>query len=110
MVEEEKEPGVALSRLDKLSRGIIVGDIEPETVRDGSWYTFPHAKRVATDKISTLDVGIIKGVEEERGGGCQQVTYVLRQSIYLFASRILGNLFFHNNRSERKSKMANTTC
>lgn len=33
-------PGVALTRLDKLSRGIIVRDVEPKAMRDGSGGTF----------------------------------------------------------------------
>lgn len=60
-------PGVTLEWLDELSRCIIVGDVEPEAMRDGSGNTFSQAERVATDKVSTFSIRVIQGVEEE---GC----------------------------------------
>ena len=61
------EPGVPLSGLDKLSRSIIVRDVEPEAVRNCSRDTLTEAERVSTHKIRAFSVRVIQGVEEQRG-------------------------------------------
>lgn len=73
----KNRPRVALTRLDELSWGVIVGDVEPESMRDGSWSSFPHAEGVSTDEISTVSVGVIQGVEKEWCGWSEQILNVL---------------------------------
>lgn len=86
-------PSVALARLDELSRRIIVRDVEPEPMGDSSGSSFPQAKWVATDEISTFPVGIVQRVEEEWRGWSKQILDMLSQSIDLFSSWILSHLY-----------------
>ena len=89
------QPSVALARLDKLGWGVIVRDVEPEPMGDSSLRSFPHAERVAADKVRTLSVGVVQCVEEEWCGWSQQVINVLSQRIDLFPTWILGYLYIH---------------
>lgn len=61
----ENIPGISLQRLDKLGRGIIIRDIEPEAMRNSSRGTLTKTERISTDKICTFCVWIIKGIEKE---------------------------------------------
>jgi hypothetical protein len=54
--------------------------------------TLPEAEGVSTHKVSTLAVGVVQGVEEERGGWAHDVLDVLLKSIDILASWVLGNL------------------
>lgn len=54
--------------------------------------TFPETEGVPTHKVSTLTVGVVEGVEEERGGWAQKVLNVLLKSIDILARGVLGNL------------------
>jgi hypothetical protein len=65
-VQVKVVPSVPLKRLHKLSRSIIVRDVEPKTVRNCSWDTFTETEGVATDKIGTFSVRFIEGIEKER--------------------------------------------
>lgn len=91
-VKEHAVPGVPLTRLDHLSRSIIVRDVKPQAVRDSSLGSLPEAEGVTTDKVSAFAVGIIQGVEEERGGRAEEVLDVLLKSIDVLARWVLGNL------------------
>jgi hypothetical protein len=53
---------------DKLCRSIIIRNVKPKAVRNGSGDTFTKTERVSTDKISTVSVRIIEGVEEKWSG------------------------------------------
>jgi len=61
-------------------------------VGDSSVGTLPEAEGVPTHKVSTLAVGVIQRVEEERGGWAEDVLDVLLKSIDVLAIWILGNL------------------
>lgn len=90
--EQNAIPFVPLLRLDQLCGSIIVRDVQPQAVGDSSMGTLPEAERVSTDKVSTLTVGVIQSVEEERGGWAEEVLDVLLKSIDILASWVLGNL------------------
>ncbi|KVH99295.1 hypothetical protein Ccrd_022478 [Cynara cardunculus var. scolymus] len=59
-------PSVPLTRLDKLSGGIIIGNVKPEAVRNGGRHSLTKTERVSTNKIRTFSIWIIEGVEEKR--------------------------------------------
>jgi len=61
-------------------------------VGDSSVGTLPEAEGVPTHKVSTLTVGVIQRVKEERGGWAEEVLDVLLKSIDVLARWILGNL------------------
>jgi len=61
-------------------------------VGDSSVGALPEAEGVPTHKVSTLAVGVIQRVEEERGGWAEKVLDVLLKSIDVLARWILGNL------------------
>lgn len=61
-------------------------------MRDSSLGSLPEAEGVTTDKVSAFAVGIIQGVEEERGGRAEEVLDVLLKSIDVLARWVLGNL------------------
>ena len=90
-------PSVPFERLHKLSRSIIVRDIEPQTMRNSSWYTFTETEGVATNKICTFSVWFIESVEKERCGWAEKVLDMLLKCIDLFPSRIIGNLHQQHN-------------
>lgn len=52
----------------------------------------PEAEGVPTHKVSTLTVGVVQRVEEERGGWAEEVLDVLLKSVDVLASWVLGNL------------------
>jgi hypothetical protein len=54
--------------------------------------TLPETEGVPTHKVSTLTVGVVQGVEEERGGWAQKVLNVLLKSVDVLARWVLGNL------------------
>jgi hypothetical protein len=58
-------PCVPLKRLDKLSRCIIIRDVEPQAMRNSSGDTLTKTEGVSTNKICTISVRIIEGVEEK---------------------------------------------
>jgi hypothetical protein len=60
-------PVISLKRLDKLGRGIIVWNVEPKPMRNGSWSTLAKTKGVPTNKISTITVWVIQGIEMLKG-------------------------------------------
>ncbi|XP_057773771.1 FBD-associated F-box protein At5g22730-like [Salvia miltiorrhiza] len=68
-------PGVSLARFDNW--GIVVRDVEPESMGDGSRRSFLQAEGVATDEVVTFSVGIIQCVEEEWCGWTQQIVDLL---------------------------------
>jgi hypothetical protein len=59
---------------------------------NGSMSTLPEAEGVPAHKVSTLTVGVVQGVEEERGGRAQKVLNVLLKSVDVLARWVLGNL------------------
>lgn len=88
-------PGVSLVWLDELSRSIIVRNVEPETVGDSCRRAFPEAKRVPANKVGSIPVRVVQGVEEVWGGGGEEVFYVLLQSIYVLTCGVLCNLYIN---------------
>lgn len=66
---ERQEPGVALERFDELSGGVVVGNVEPQAVRNGGWDSFPEAKRVSAHKVRPIPKRIVEGIEEEGSRG-----------------------------------------
>jgi hypothetical protein len=74
-------PAVPLKRLDKLGRGIIVWNVEPKPMRNGSRGTLTEAEGVPTDKISAITVRVIQSVEEKWSGRAQKVLDVLLKCI-----------------------------
>jgi hypothetical protein len=58
-------PSVPLKRLDKLSRCIIIRNVEPEAMRNSSRGTLTKTEGVPTHKICSFSVRIIEGVEEK---------------------------------------------
>lgn len=60
---------------------IIVWDVEPQAVADGSGHALPQAEGVATHKVSALPVRVVQAVEVVGGGGRQQVLQVLLQGV-----------------------------
>lgn len=85
-------PSISLPWLDKLGGGIIIWDVKPEAMRNSCWDTLTETKWVSTDKICTITVRIIQGVEEKWGGWGQKVLYVLLKCINVFARWIFSNL------------------
>ena len=85
-------PSVPLKRLDKLSRSIIIWNVEPKSMRNSCWHTFTKAKRVPTNKISTFSKRVIKGIEKQWSWWTQKVLNVLLKCIDLFSRWIIGNL------------------
>lgn len=59
---------------------------------NGGLDTLTHAERIATHKVGTLAVGVVKGVEEVGGGWGEQVGDVLLESVDVVAGGVLGNL------------------
>jgi hypothetical protein len=53
---------------DKLCRSIIIRNVQPKAVRNGSGDTFTKTERISTDEISTVSVRIVEGVEEKWSG------------------------------------------
>jgi hypothetical protein len=83
--EQNAIPFVPLLRLDQLGGCIIVRDVQPQAVGDSSVGTLPEAEGVSTHKVSTLTVGVVQGVEEERCGRAEEVLDVLLKSIDILA-------------------------
>lgn len=54
--------------------------------------TLTQTEGVSTHKVSTISERVIKGVEEEGGGGAEEVLDVLRKCIDRFPRRIACNL------------------
>jgi hypothetical protein len=90
--EQNAIPLIPLLGLDQLCGSIIVRDVQPQAVGDGGVSTLPEAEGVSTHKVSTLTVGVVQGVEEERGGWAEEVLDVLLKSIDILARWVLGNL------------------
>jgi hypothetical protein len=61
-------------------------------VGDSSVGALPEAEWVPTNKVSTLTVGVVQRVEEERGGWAEEVLDVLLKSVDVLARWVLGNL------------------
>lgn len=78
--------------LDKLCWSIIIRDVEPKAVRNGSGDTFTKTERVSTDEISTFSVWIVKGVEEKWSGWTKEILNVLLKCIDIMASWVFSNL------------------
>lgn len=85
-------PGISLTGLNKLSRCIIIRDIEPKAMRNGSRDTLTETEWIPTNKVCTISVGVIKSVEEKWSRWAQQILDVLLKSINIFARRVFGNL------------------
>lgn len=77
-------PSVPLKRLHKLSRSIIVRDVEPKTMRNCGWYTFTETEGVAANEICAFSVWFIEGVEKEGCGWTEKVLDMLLKCIDLF--------------------------
>lgn len=60
-------PSVSFQRLDKLSWGIIIRNVEPEAMRNSCWDTLTKTEWIPTNKIRTFSVWVIEGVEEKWG-------------------------------------------
>lgn len=58
-------PGVSFAGLDELCGSVVVGDVEPEAVRDGRWDALSQAERVATDEVRAFPEWIVQRVEEK---------------------------------------------
>ena len=86
-------PCVPFLRLDELGWGIVIRDVEPETVGDSSGNTLTETERVSTDEVSTFTVWVVQGVEEKRRGWAEKVLDVLLKCLHSFPSWILGNLY-----------------
>lgn len=85
-------PFVPLAWLHELGGSIIIRDVKPETMRNGSPDTLTETERVAANKVCPFPVRIIKGIEEIGSGWTQKVLYVLLQCINIFPRWIFGNL------------------
>ena len=86
------KPGVSFARLDKLCRCIIIGDIEPEAMRNSGWDTLTKTERISTNEICTLCKRVIEGVEEKGSGWAEKVLNVLLKCIYVLARWVFRNL------------------
>ena len=78
-----------------MSWGVVIREVEPETVRHSSGNTLTETERVSTDEVSTFTVGIVQGVEEKRRGWAEKVLDVLLKCVHCFSRWILGNLYKH---------------
>jgi len=58
-------PCVPFLRLHKLGRGIVIRDVEPQTVGNSGGNTLTETERVSTDEVSTFTVWVVQGVEEK---------------------------------------------
>jgi len=88
----EVVPSVPLKRLHKLSRSIVVWDVEPKTMRNCSWHTFTETEGVTANKICTFSIRFVESVEKVRCGWAENVFYMLLKCINLFSRWIVGNL------------------
>ena len=88
----EVVPSVPLKRLHKLSRSIVVWDVEPKTMRNCSWHTFAETEGVTTNKICTFSERFVESVEKEWCGWAEKVLYMLLKCINLMPRWIGGNL------------------
>lgn len=98
---KDKKPGISFTRFDELSRCIVIGDVEPEAMRNGGWNTLAKAERISANKIHTLGVRVIEGVEEIGSRWREEVFNVLPKGIYVLARWVFSNLIikkevFHN--------------
>lgn len=88
----KSKPSVPLERLDELSGGIIIRDVEPEAMGNSGWCALAETEGISTNKVGTISVWIVKGVEEKRRGWSQKVLDVLLKRVDVLASWILSNL------------------
>jgi hypothetical protein len=61
-------------------------------VGHGGGGALPEAEGVSTDEVGAFAVGVVQGVEEERGGRAEQVLDVLLKSVDVLAGWVLGDL------------------
>ena len=78
-------PFISLQWLHELGRSIIIRDVEPQAMRHCGRDTFPETKRISTDEVSTLAIGIIQGIEEVWCSRAQKVLDVLLKCIDILA-------------------------
>lgn len=88
----EGVPGVSFKGLDELCGGVVVWNVEPETVGDGGGGALAQAERVPTDEVGALPVWIVEGVEEVGSRRAEEILYVLLEGVDLFPRWVLGNL------------------
>lgn len=74
-------PIISLIGLDKLSRCIIVRNVEPKPMRNSSWNTLTKAEGVPANEISTITVRVIQSVKEKWSRRAQKVLDVLLKCI-----------------------------
>ena len=86
-------PSVPLLRLDELGGGIVIRDVEPETMGNSSGYTFTKTERVSTDEVSAFTVRIVQGVEEQWSRWAEKILDVLLKCVHCFPRWVLSNLY-----------------
>ena len=86
-------PCVPFLRLDELSWGVVIRDVETETVGHSSGNALTETERVSTAEVSTFTVGIVQCVEEKRRGWAEKVLDVLLKCVHCFSRWILCSLY-----------------
>mmetsp|Transcript_2914 Transcript_2914/g.7652 ORF Transcript_2914/g.7652 Transcript_2914/m.7652 type:complete len:230 (+) Transcript_2914:131-820(+) len=56
---------VPLRRLHQLRRRVVVGNVEPQAVRDDGLHALPQAEGVPADEVAAGGEGVVQRVEEE---------------------------------------------
>ena len=67
----------------------LTRDVQPEAVGDSGGDSLPERKRVPTDKVGTLAVGVVEGVEEVGCGRGEEVPDVLLEDVDVLALWVL---------------------
>ncbi|KVI09064.1 hypothetical protein Ccrd_012560 [Cynara cardunculus var. scolymus] len=95
---------VSFARLDKLSWGIIIWNVEPQAMRNRGGDTLAKAERVATDEISTIGERVIKGIKEI---GCGWVKKKTKPHVKQNIKQLEDTMFTSRNGTTYKAVIIN---